>query len=123
MNCFGPQHHNKQKVQRMHHFLGSTYMKYGYVAMPNFKTNYVHHMLMLLCRKNFEASAVNISCRTERWIHRRPQDCYSFSKVWMATLRFIATKKYSSTIAVRCSARLVSNKIFAFDCRFAGRIS
>ena len=32
-------------------------------------------------------------------------------------------QKYSSKIAVRCSAHLMSNTMFVFDCRLAGRIS
>jgi len=44
----------------MHHFLSSRYIRYGYVAVPNYTTNYVDQRLMLLRRKTLKASVVNI---------------------------------------------------------------
>ena len=83
----------------MHQFCGSRYIRYGYVAVPNCETNYVDRRLMLLRRKALESSAFNIWCLKERWTHRVALHCYGSSKVWIASLRFIATKCHSSTLA------------------------
>jgi hypothetical protein len=47
----------------MHQFLSCRYKRYVYMAVPNYKINYVENRLMLLRRVTLEASAVNISYR------------------------------------------------------------